>query len=345
MQNIEKIINKYYDKNKIYIDKDKKVSRSLIIKSFKSHYNRYKKNLSTYLSDEENFDNIFFKSLDNLFAQYIEGEDLSKVFYKTFNTKLSQNKSKSGLTTTNYLFAIHSREIEEIAAKFPPYEEQIYDPYDPKNREKLILQNLKLALKLALKYSRKTSESLLDILQCGYEGLVKAYDTYSPNKATKFSTFARFSIIGEIMIYLTNDTRTVRIQKSDLDKIKKETDHYPSNNSESFFTKASDVNLGSNNMIIDVIGKEDDNMEEIKREQEMFTLVFDSLLSNLNTRNKQLIRDYYGLGYRKKLSKPELSKKYNLKKNEVENEVKKIHTKLNKQVDNIEELINLTNLK
>lgn len=56
-------------------------------------------------------------------------------------------------------------------------------------RDQMILNNRGLAITVARKYSRNPDE-YEDILQCAFEGLIKAVDRYDPERPTKFSTMA-----------------------------------------------------------------------------------------------------------------------------------------------------------
>lgn len=337
---INSIIHKYYNKDVVYnIDDNKECTKSSLIKIFKAQYNKYRKNLRNFIDDEQ-FDYVFFQSLTKLMTNFHSGDNVTKQFYSIFNQLLSQTTIKSNLIGSSNIFAIHSREIDEISKKFPSYEEQVYDPTDPNNRDKLIMQNMKMALKKALHYSRKTGESLMDILQSGYEGLVIAYDRYRVGKGTKFSSYADNWIYGKIIEYLSVHTRTVRMQKTELDNIKGEMGHFPPNNTESFFTKASDVNGKSDNMIIDILGLEDENIVEIMEEQEMFARVFDSLLNQLNKKERNFIKDVYGIDYKKVLNTTELATKYNLKRGEVKDETDRIINKMGRYIEDPKYLLN-----
>jgi len=72
-------------------------------------------------------------------------------------------------------------------------------------REQLILMHDKLVRFLARKFADR-GEPLNDLVQVGYIGLINAVDRFDPERATKFSTYATPTIIGEIRRHF-RDTR------------------------------------------------------------------------------------------------------------------------------------------
>jgi RNA polymerase sigma-32 factor len=78
-----------------------------------------------------------------------------------------------------------SREEEqEVAERWCRYK-------DPDAADKLVASNLRLVVKIALNY-RSTYLNILDLVQEGNEGLVRAPEKYDANKGTRFSTYASF---------------------------------------------------------------------------------------------------------------------------------------------------------
>jgi RNA polymerase sigma factor (sigma-70 family) len=70
-------------------------------------------------------------------------------------------------------------------------------------KHEFILQNLKLAQKIARRYKRKLSHiSLEEIESAAYLGLVQAAESFDFSKSTEFIKFAIFRIFGAIRDYL-----------------------------------------------------------------------------------------------------------------------------------------------
>lgn len=81
---------------------------------------------------------------------------------------------------------------------------------DGKARKKLILSNLRLVVSVAKRYMNY-GLSLLDLIEEGNIGLMKAVDTFDPSRGTRFSTYATWWIRQTITRALSNQSRTVRI--------------------------------------------------------------------------------------------------------------------------------------
>ena len=81
---------------------------------------------------------------------------------------------------------------------------------DGRARKKLILSNLRLVVSIAKRYMNY-GLSLLDLIEEGNIGLMKAVDTFDPSRGTRFSTYATWWIRQTITRALSNQCRTVRI--------------------------------------------------------------------------------------------------------------------------------------
>ncbi len=80
-------------------------------------------------------------------------------------------------------------------------------------RQVLVESNLRLVVKIARKYVNKGSASnnLLDLIDEGNIGLMKAIDRFDPELGYRFSTYAVWWIRESIESYLMNHSRTVRL--------------------------------------------------------------------------------------------------------------------------------------
>lgn len=79
-------------------------------------------------------------------------------------------------------------------------------------REKLITANLRLVISIAKKrMNRCTSLQMLDLIQYGNIGLIKAVEKYDHNRGFRFSTYATLWILQEIDRSIMHFERTVRI--------------------------------------------------------------------------------------------------------------------------------------
>jgi len=81
---------------------------------------------------------------------------------------------------------------------------------DESARRKLILSNLKLVISIA-KYYTSYGVPLLDLIEEGNLGLIKAVSRFDPEKGFKFSTYASWWIKQAIVRAISNYSKTVRI--------------------------------------------------------------------------------------------------------------------------------------
>lgn len=81
---------------------------------------------------------------------------------------------------------------------------------DLKAREEMIQANLRLVVKIAREYENY-GVPLLDLINEGNMGLMKAAGRFDPVKGAKFSTYASFWIKQSIRRALDNGARTIRI--------------------------------------------------------------------------------------------------------------------------------------
>jgi RNA polymerase primary sigma factor len=81
---------------------------------------------------------------------------------------------------------------------------------DGEARHRLIVSNLRLVVSIAKKYLYY-GLPLLDLIEEGNLGLMKAVDRYDPERGCKFSTYATWWIRQAVTRSLSNQGRTVRI--------------------------------------------------------------------------------------------------------------------------------------
>ena len=77
-------------------------------------------------------------------------------------------------------------------------------------RDKLILANLRLVVSIAKKYSYSNLE-IMDLIQDGTMGLMKAVDRYQVERGFRFSTYATWWIRQSISRSISDTSRTIRL--------------------------------------------------------------------------------------------------------------------------------------
>jgi RNA polymerase sigma-32 factor len=84
---------------------------------------------------------------------------------------------------------------------------------DKEAGQKLVLANLRLVVKIALDYHSHLN--ILDLIQEGNIGLVRAVQKYDPERGTRFSTYACFWIRAYMLKYLMGSWSMVKIGTKD----------------------------------------------------------------------------------------------------------------------------------
>jgi RNA polymerase sigma-32 factor len=76
--------------------------------------------------------------------------------------------------------------------------------------KKLVLANLRLVVKIALEY-RSATKNIMDLIQEGNIGLMKAVSKYDPSKGAKLSYYASWWIRSYILKFILDNFRLVKI--------------------------------------------------------------------------------------------------------------------------------------
>ena len=86
---------------------------------------------------------------------------------------------------------------------------------DQEARELLIVSSLRLVVKIALGYRNQTHLPLIDVIQEGNIGLIKAIERYDPDREVKFSYYAAFWIKAHILKHIKDNWKLVKLITND----------------------------------------------------------------------------------------------------------------------------------
>ncbi|MCW8854465.1 MAG: RNA polymerase sigma factor RpoS [Gammaproteobacteria bacterium] len=147
------------------------------------------------------------KELDDIEEDEIE--TVAEVKDVKKNKYTAENASRKELDATR----LYLREIES-SALLTAEEEVYYSRLSLKGvesaRKKMIECNLRLVVKIARRYMNR-GLALLDLIEEGNLGLIRAVEKFDPEKGFRFSTYATWWIRQTVERALMNQTRTIRL--------------------------------------------------------------------------------------------------------------------------------------
>jgi RNA polymerase sporulation-specific sigma factor len=185
----------------------------------------------------------------------------------------------------------------------------LYFKGDKKARDILIEHNLRLVAHIAKKYEND-KDLQEDLISIGTIGLIKGIDSYKQDKATKLGTYIAKCIENEILMHLrSNKKRNLDISLNEVLKEDKD---------------------GSEITLLEIIpGDNKDMVEDIMTRDRLNVL--ETHLNVLNSREKEIIIQRYGLYNTKEKTQKEIANELNISRSYVSRIEKRALIKLLKE--------------
>lgn len=145
-------------------------------------------------------------------------EDLETVEHAEAPPEPRQERDRS---SGNPVYTLYLREIGQTKLLTPQQEVELarrIQQGDEAAREEMIKANLRLVVKIARDYE-EYGLPLLDLINEGNIGLMKAVERFDPTKGAKLSTYASWWIKQAIRRALANQSKTIRLPVHVGDKI------------------------------------------------------------------------------------------------------------------------------
>ncbi len=130
------------------------------------------------------------------------------------STGTSVKSASSGELSKRDPLAAYMRDVSRYPLLSREQEQELAERYvetgDVDAARRLVLSNLRLVVKIAYDY-RQAYKNLLDLVQEGNIGLMKAVKKYDPYKGVKLSSYAAWWIRAYILRYILNNHRLVKL--------------------------------------------------------------------------------------------------------------------------------------
>lgn len=164
---------------------------------------------------------------------------------------------------------LNRQEEEEVFSDLLSCEE----PVKQSARQLLIEHNLRLVVYIAKKFE-STGINIEDLISIGTIGLIKAVNTFSPEKNIKLATYASRCIENEILMYLRRTSKT-RLEVS--------------------IDEPLNVDWDGNELLLsDILGTDEDVIYK-GMEDEIEKQLLNNAIEHLNPREKQIVELRFGL--------------------------------------------------
>ena len=180
-------------------------------------------------------------------------------------------------------------------------------------RKELIEHNLRLVVYIARKFEN-TGVFIEDLISIGTIGLIKAVNTFCPNKNIKLATYASRCIENEILMYL----RKTAHRKTEIS-----------------IDEPLNVDRDGNELLLsDVLGTDCDEVSH-DIETEMEVEILNKALKKLNKREREITELRFGLNGGKEYTQKEVADILGISQSYISRLEKKILIRLRKEIENI----------
>ena len=183
-------------------------------------------------------------------------------------------------------------------------------PDNAEVRSMLIEHNLRLVVYIAKKYET-SSANLEDLVSIGTIGLIKAINTFSPEKNIKLATYASRCVENEILMYLRKFSR----QKTEVS-----------------IDEPINVDWEGNELLLsDILGTEEDMILR-PLEDDVDLCLLRQAVNDLPDREREIVQMRFGLGGRKELTQKEVAQKLGISQSYISRLEKRIMNRLKREI-------------
>lgn len=161
---------------------------------------------SSEISDEDLFDSLSHHSHHSHHDQYALDEHTNKneLMVVPNHLPVIQDNLHLYLREVSKFPLLEPEEEIELARK-------VRDTGDSQAAFRIISSHLRLVVRVAMDFQRRWMQNVLDLIQEGNVGLMRAVNKFDPDKGIKFSYYATFWIKAYILKFIMDNWRMVKI--------------------------------------------------------------------------------------------------------------------------------------
>ncbi len=181
-------------------------------------------------------------------------------------------------------------------------------------RNTLIVHNLRLVVYIARKFDN-VAVGIEDLISIGTIGLIKAVNTFCPDRNIKLATYASRCIENEILMYLRKSSN----QKNEIS-----------------FDEPLNVDWDGNELLLsDILGSDSDEVgRNVESEDERYQLV--RFVGGLPSREKQIMEMRFGMNGYDEYTQAQVADALGISQSYISRLEKRIIVKLKKQIEKTE---------
>ncbi len=173
--------------------------------------------------DLENEDNFLLSNDTDYFDESDDLSEIERSYQKNYAIDVYNHKKELPIVLEKNLpstliqdnLQLYIREINKFPLLNPEEEielsRKVRDEGDPKAAFRIISSHLRLVVKVAMSFQRRWMQNVLDLIQEGNVGLMRAINKFDPDKGIKFSYYATFWVKAYILKFIMDNWRMVKI--------------------------------------------------------------------------------------------------------------------------------------
>ena len=185
---------------------------------------------------------------------------------------------------------------------------------DKSAREDLIVHNLRLVVYIAKKFEN-THVDVEDLISIGTIGLIKAVNTFCPERNIKLATYASRCIENEILMYL----RKTSVSKTELS-----------------IDEPLNIDWDGNELLLsDVLGSDPDTVNRAIEEEDVKNYLIRTI-NNLDDREKLIMYMRFGVGGTKEHTQKEIASLLGISQSYISRLEKRIIQRLKKEMESMQ---------